>query len=604
MSDLSGSFDRLLTRRALLLGGLQAAGLLLLGGRLVHLQITDASKYQTLAEDNRISTRLLAPPRGRIFDRNGILLAGNEQNFQAILVPEQADDPNATIAAFMQQLPLTPEHRARIERELARQRGFEPILIHDNLTWEQVALLELHSAAMPGISIEAGTMRTYPYAEATAHMVGHVGAVSEAEQTGDPLLAVPGLRIGKMGVERFYDNSLRGTAGYRQLEVNAHGRVVRTLGQEPGQAGPDLRLTLDIGLQDYIQNLLRREKAASAVVMDPFNGALYAAVSYPSFDPNLFTFGISPTAWEELQNNIAHPMVNKALGGQYAPGSTFKMLVALAGLDAGLLDPKATVNCPGYYELGDHRFHCHKHSGHGKVDMHDAIKMSCDVYFYDLSRRLGIDRIMAMSRRFGLGEKPSVDLPNARSGFIPSRAWKQAARGEPWLQGETLISSIGQGYTLATPLQLAIMTARLINGGRAVQPHLNRAADTQLAPSMNLKSAHLALIKSAMDDVANDKRGSAFAHRIKEKGFEMGGKTGTSQVRRISMKERASGIIANEDREWRQRDHALFVGYAPLTNPRYVVSVIVEHGGSGGKIAAPLARDILLETQKRNPANN
>jgi penicillin-binding protein 2 len=449
------------------------------------------------------------------------------------------------------------------------------------------------------------------------HVLGYVSSVSEREQTGDPLLELPGFRIGKQGAEKQHDPQLRGSAGTSHLEVNALGRVIREVRREESKPGRDLVLTLDAGLQTLVHDRLKGERSAAAVVLDASNGDVLALVSSPGYDPNIFNAGLSRQTWNALVRDPLSPLTNKAIAGHYAPGSTFKMMVALAGLEAGI-NPETTAYCPGFMRLGKGRFHCWKRGGHGRVNMYQGIQQSCDVFFYDLSRKVGIDRIAAMAKRFGLGATVGIDLPGERGGMIPTRAWKRANFGESWQGGETLVSAIGQGFVLATPLQLAVMVARIANGGYAVRPRLTRplappgeAAEpnaveevetAEAFPSLGIPEAHLRFIHTAMDLVTNSRRGTARGARIKEEGWEMAGKTGTSQVRRITMAERAAGITKNKDLPWRRRDHALFVAFAPVHSPRYACAVVVEHGGGGSAVAAPIVRDILTETQHRDPA--
>ncbi len=609
MSDRDQDRARQFTRRALVLGAMQTGILGALAARLYYLQVVEADRYKVLADDNRITMRLLTPARGVITDRNGILLAVNQQNFRAVITAEQARDVPTVLSRLGNVLGLSEAEIRRVQREVQRRRRFVPVTVKENLSWEQVATVEVNAPELPGVSIEVGETRDYPYGSVTAHVLGYVGAVSEAEMRAErsPVMGLPGFRIGKSGVERMHDRALRGSAGASQLEVNAVGRVIREIARDEGKTGREVQLTLDIALQEFTQTRLTEEKSAAAVVMDAHTGAVYALCSSPSFDPNLFPNGISADSWLELTSDPTAPLTNKATTGQYAPGSTYKMIVALAALEAGLATRQTAVFCPGHMELGDHRFHCWKRGGHGTLDMIGALRESCDVYFYDLSRRLGIDRIHDMSLRFGLGQQTGIDLPGERPGLIPNRAWKQRRFNVPWQAGEDLVASIGQGYVLATPLQLAVMTARMVNGGTAVKPHVTRQVQdgpeeqTQW-PSLGVSRASLDLVLAGMNAVTMDQRGTAYKMRVTERGLEYGGKTGTSQVRRITMAERDRGVIRNEDKPWRERDHALFVGYAPIQSPRYVVSVIVEHGGGGSAVAAPIARDILLEAQRRNPA--
>lgn len=600
---------KLFSRRVAILGGGKLALLGLLAGRMYQLQVVESERYTTLAEENRINLRLLPPPRGRILDRYGRPLAINQENYRVSLVAEQVQDVDAILDALSRIISLGDHERQRILRKVRRRRGFVPVTVRENLQWEDVSRIEVNAPDLPGLSIEVGQSRQYPFAHDFSHVLGYVAAVSEKEVTGDPLLELPGFKIGKNGVERVFDLNLRGKAGNSQVEVNAVGRVIRELSRQEGQPGDDLRLTIDRDLQKLAADRLKKEKSAAAVVMDIHNGDVLVLSSVPGFDPNEFVTGLSSRSWRRLVNDPHTPLINKAISGLYAPGSTFKMVVALAALEANIVRPDHRVFCRGFTQLGNARFHCWKKHGHGWQDIYDAHKNSCDVYFYDIAKRIGVDRIAAMARKLGLGEKTGVDLPSEKGGVIPTRAWKKALIGTPWQQGETLISGIGQGFILTTPLQLAVMTARLANGGEAVTPRLVRPEridgkdDTPKFKKLAISRASLDVIRDGMNQVTNEHGGTAYRARISEKGMEMSGKTGTAQVRRISKAERETRVLKNHERPWRERDHALFVGYAPSDDPRYAVAVVVEHGGGGSKVAAPIARDLLLATQKRDPSN-
>lgn len=595
---------RLLTRRAFLVAGAQLGFFGVLFNRLYSLQVKEGDKFQTMAEENRVSMRVVLPPRGLITDRAGVILGHSEKSFRAELVPEQTPDVHETLRRIYALLPFEDWEKKRIQRDLKKNRSFVPLLLRENLNWEQLALLELHTPDLPGMVIEAGETRHYPFSESTAHILGYIGAPTEEEAKNDPLLSQPSFRIGKSGVERVYDADLRGRAGSMQMEVNAYGRPVRELTRQDGISGNELRLSIDIELQKFTQKRLSAEPSASAVLMDAVDGSVYAIASHPSFDPNLFTYGISKDVWGRLNNDPLVPLINKAVMGLYAPGSTYKMAVALSALESGI-SPKTSFYCPGHLDFGNHRFHCWKKGGHGTVDMRKGITQSCDVYFYHLSQKVGIDKIHETSKILGLSQRVGIDLPHEKAGLVPSREWKQKNFKEGWQPGETLVASIGQGYMLATPLQLAVMTARLASG-REVKPHVmlsikDKGRAQQEFPLLAVKPENLAIIRDAMAGVCRP-GGTAAASQIPVLGYEIAGKTGTSQVRRISKSERAKGVIPNEKRPWQERDHALFVSFAPVGNPRYVVSVIVEHGGGGSKVAAPIARDILIETMRRDPA--
>jgi penicillin-binding protein 2 len=601
---------RLFTRRAALVAGGQALLLGALVGRMYYLQVVESEQYTLQAEENRVSLRLIAPLRGRILDRFGTPLAVNVQTYRVIVTPEQTDDLKGTLKDLSRLIPLSDNEIAAVLRESQRRRAFMPLPVRENLSWEQVAQIEVNSPDLPGVSIEVGQTRYYPLGGATAHILGYVAQVSESEQTGDPLLELPGFTVGKLGVEKQYDLELRGRAGARQVEVNAVGRVVRELARDEGETGQDLTVTLDSGLQQFVEQRLASELSASAVVLDVHTGEVLALGSTPTFDPNAFNRSLSAAQWRSWMNDPLRPLANKAIAGQYAPGSTFKIVVALAALKAGLQQTHQ-VFCPGHLSLGTATFHCWKKEGHGTLNMIDGIKNSCDVYFYDVAHRVGIDAIAEMARKFGLGQAEGLDMPGEKNGLIPDRAWKLATTGEAWQQGETLVAGIGQGFVLATPLQLAVMVSRLANGGIAVVPHITRPAGAAAAAAdianrrfapMGIPADMLKVVAEGMNRVTNDARGTAYRDRITQVGMEMAGKTGTSQVRRITMSERLVGVKKNEQLPWPQRDHALFVGFAPVSAPRYAVAIVVEHGGAGSAIAGPIARDILLETQTRDPS--
>ena len=601
---------KVFTRRALLVGGGQALLFSTLAGRMYYLQILESDRFRVLSEDNRINLRLFAPPRGRILDRFGLPMAVNKQNFRVVLVREQARDVKRTLDALARIIELSEQDYARILREVGRKRAFVPVTVSDYLSWEQMSRIEVNAPDLPGVNIEVGQIRHYPHGARMTHVLGYVSAVSEKELTGDPLLELPDFQIGKMGIEKQYDLSLRGSVGRSHFEVNAVGRVIREVEHNEGMPGQDLVLTLDAGLQAFLHQRLSQERSAAAVVMEVHGGDVLAFASVPGFDPNIFNADLSSQTWNALTKDPLAPLTNKVIAGLYAPGSTFKMMVALAALKSGI-DPNRQVFCPGFLNFGRGRFHCWKQGGHGWVDMYQGIKRSCDVYFYTIGRETGIDRIAAMAKRFGLGAPVGIDLPGERGGVIPTKAWKLANIGEIWQGGETLVSAIGQGFVLTTPLQLAVMTARIANGGRMVKPRLTHPANGDVSgpdatspesPSLGIPEAHMRVIRTSMDLVANNPRGTAYRARIDQEGWELAGKTGTSQVRRISRAERLAGVTKNEDLPWRRRDHALFVAYAPVDRPRYCCAVVVEHGGGGSKIAAPIVRDVLIETQRRDPA--
>jgi penicillin-binding protein 2 len=590
------------SRRAAVLGACQVSLFGLLAGRMYFLQVVERQKYAMLAEENRINVRLLAPPRGRVFDRFGRELAASRQNYRALVIPEQTGSVEQTLDRLDTIIEIPDHQRRRILRDVARQRGFMPVTVAEDLSWEQFARINANLTDLAGVQPDVGESRFYPLGVSTAHVVGYVSAVSEAEQTGDPLLELPGFRVGKDGVEKVFDEVLRGAAGNSQVEVNAFGRVIRELRRNEGRPGGDVVLTIDADLQQAISRRLADESAA-CVIMDVETGEILVMVSTPGYDPNAFNRGLSGKAWRSLVQNPRAPLINKTIGGQYPPGSTFKMVVALAGLDAGLVTTEQTFFCNGSMNFGDHRFYCWRwrYGGHGSVNMRQSIEQSCDVYFYELARRVGPDRIAAMGRKLGLGVGFDLRLAGERAGLLPTTAWKQAVLGRPWLPGETLITGIGQGYVLTTPLQLAVMTARIANGEVAVNPRIVRGFKPPPPPApLNLKPEHLAVVRAGMHDVMHGKRGTARDATLKH-DVEYAGKTGTAQVKRISKAERARGVLKNEERPWEERDHGLFVAYVPAVQPRYAIALVIEHGGSG-RDAALVSRDLIDMLLDRDPA--
>ena len=610
MLNREGERSRMFSRRAAILTGGKLALLSVLIGRMYYLQVTEADRFQLLAEENRINLRLLSPNRGHILDRFGVPLAINQQNYQVLVKSENTPDVKDTLKKLGQFIPLSDADYEKILHEASQSKQFVPVLIREFLNWEDVARIEVNAPDLPGVFIQVGSKRHYPKGESVFHLLGYVGAVSAKQQTGDRLLELPGFRIGRSGVEKKFDIALRGQAGSSQLEVNALGRVIREISRTEGQSGETLVLTIDSSLQQVAMEALG-DNTGSIVVLDVDTGATMVQASTPSFDPNSFVDGLTESEWEKLADDERAPLRNKAIAGEYAPGSTFKMIVALAALEAGLINEKTKYFCKGSITLGDGKFHCWKAAGHGETNLRKGIAQSCDVYFYELSRRVGIDRIANMAKRFGLGQLLEMDIPGSRPGVIPTKAWKNAVIGRPWVQGETLLTAIGQGFVLATPMQLATMVARIANGGKAITPFIARdvITDERLRGRANIppddigvNKNHIEIIRKAMAAVTNSQWGTAYRARIMVPGMRMGGKTGTSQVRRISQTERDKGILKNEQLPWRHRDHALFVGFAPIKKPRYAVSVVVEHGGGGSAVAAPIARDIMVATLKRDPA--
>ena len=594
----------MISRRTAILGGAQllVAGALVL--RMRQLQVAESDQFRLLAEENRINIRLLPPARGLIQDRNGVVIAGNAQNYRIVLVREDAGDPRAALERLGQLIPLTEEEIERAIRDIMRHRPFVPITITDRLSWEEVTRVAANAPALPGVTPEVGLTRHYPFGAEFAHAVGYVGPVSESDlaalENPEPLLMIPRFQIGKVGVERELEDALRGTAGHRRVEVNALGREMRELDRQEGDAGLDVQLTLDRDLQAFTLARLEGESAAVAVLEIP-TGNVLALVSAPSFDPNLFVRGISVSDFNLLRENKYRPMSNKAVQGAYPPGSTYKMITALAAFEAGLASPDERVFCPGHRDVAGRRFHCWRRGGHGRMNLVSAMSESCDVYFYEMAQRCGIDRMYAMAEKLGMGHRFDIPVSAMSAGLNPSRDWKRARRGAEWLVGDTVNAAIGQGFVLSTPLQLAVMTARLATN-RDIVPRLVHSVDgveapMPEAPPLGLSNATLNLIRRGMWECTNHQRGTAYSSRIVEAEMRMAGKTGTSQVFSITAAERAAGVRRQEQLPWNRRNHALFVCYAPESAPRYAVSVVVEHGGGGSSAAAPVGRDVILAAQ-------
>lgn len=580
------------SRRALLLGAGMAGTGALLAGRMAWLAVFEGETYQLRAQANRIQDRLIPPRRGWIVDRQGKPIAMNRPDYRLELRPAEVEDLDTTLVAIRAVLDIDLAEDARIRHDVRTQPSFMPVVVRQNLSWREFSACNVRLATLPGVTPVQSFSRFYPEADHFAHLVGYVGAPTPEQyrEQKNPLLIYPGFRIGKDGIERFADKQLRGTAGSSRVEMTARGELVRELGTNADTPGDTLRLTIDRDLQDYAARRLG-DNSASVIVMDVITGDVLCMVSMPAYDPNIFSRRVPARLWNALQKDDHTPLLNKSAMGLYPPGSTFKMVTTLAALEAGV-DPADTVGCSGAYRLGNNTWHCHARRGHGGVNMHRALPLSCDTYFYVMGRKVGIDSIATMARRLGLGQEYPLPLPGQAKGIVPDKAWKQRRYGKDWREGETLNGAIGQGYIVTNPLQLAVMTARLARG-REVMPRLIADGPAPQFPSLGIPDAHLALVRQGMVDVVNAGYGTARAARSPIGDVLFAGKTGTAQVRRISAAERKRGVIRNEALPWKQRDHALFVAFAPADAPRYACSVIIEHGIAGGRYAAPIARDVL-----------
>ena len=591
--DVALKLRRRFSRRAVLIGGGQAGLFGLLLWRLRQLQILDTSEYRLLSDENRMTMQLVAPARGSIYDRIGRLVAEDKENFRVIVVPAFCKDLKATLAAVSRVVHISAADKDRVMRAARRQSGYFPVLVTEGLTWRQFTLLSVLAPQLPGVRADRATYRHYMHGSSMAHVVGYVGMADKAEVDQDPIMRVPGFRTGKAGIEKSFDPELRGQPGSVKYEVDAHGRVVRELGAMLSVRGKDLALTIDQELQAIALKRIEGLRIASIVVLDVLTGAIVVMASYPSFDPNDVSFRVNLDRWKEVARHKDHPMENRALRGVYPPGSTFKVVTALAGLEAGVITPGEHMTCPGAYIFARHRFRCWKRHG-GGIDVHQAIKQSCDVYFYETARRMGIDRLAATSRALGLGQIHDLGIVGQKQAIIPDTAWKKTALHQPWYPGETISCAIGQGYVSATPLQLAVMTARIATG-RAVSPHLIAKPGEQPEPALlNIDPVHLELVRAGMVAVVNEPGGTAVRSALAIPDVQMAGKTGTSQV--ISAKNR--GFLKG----WEGETHALFIAYAPVGSPRYAAACVVEHGGGGSRAAAPVVRDVMTEVLLRDPS--
>lgn len=590
------------TRRLLLLGLGQLACFGAVGARLYQLQVMEESRYVPLAEDNRLAVQLITPERGRIFDRFGQLLATNDEGFRATLIPGRAGNLRRTLRVFSRIVPMSAFEQERLAVRARQHGAANPLVLASALTFEQVAQLGILAPRLPGVQIEKAPQRRYHYGYAIGHVVGHVGSIERLALDDPQLLRQPGMRIGKTGVELGMEEELRGVAGTRQLEVDARGRIVRAVEETEPSGGRDVTLTIDTGLQTRLMTRLSRERRGAVIGMDATTGEILVMASVPSFDPGDLVRGGTSEPWERHLQDDDKPLLNRAISGLYPPGSTFKMVTALAALEAGIVTPKDRVRCDGSFHLAEQEFRCWKRSGHGTVDLERALKVSCDVYFYELASRLGIGPLSRMARRLGLGEIYDCGLPLQKSGVVPDPDWKRGELDRGWLGGETVLAGIGQGFVTTTPLQLAVMTARIATGRRILPTVIRYDAGTRpltdadaFAP-LDVSPAALEAVRRGMLASVNEDGGTGQRAALDGESVEMAGKTGTSQI------SRASGEKPQSELAWELRDHALFVGYAPADAPRYVVAAVVEHGGGGGAVAAPLAREVMELLLSEDPA--
>ena len=584
------------SRRMVLFGGAQVGLFGLLGWRLHQLQILESSGYSLLSDENRLTFQLVAPARGSIYDRFGMPIAEDRENLRVLVIPVFCKDLSRTLDAIASIVPVSAGERDRVIRGARRQSGYFPVLVTEGLSWRQFALLNVLAPQLPGVRTDRGAYRHYRHARGLAHVVGYVGMADKEEVNEDRVMRLPGFRTGKTGIEKGFDAALRGKPGSNTYEVDAHGRVVRQLGSAPSARGNDLVLTIDHELQDIALERLSEHRVASIVALDVVTGEILVMASTPTFDPNDVAFRPEASDWRALARTRDHPFENRAIRGLYPPGSTFKVCTALAGLDAGVITPTETMRCPGSYAVGRKIFRCWRAHG-GGIDVHQAIKQSCDTYFYETAKRMGINTLAAMARKLGLGQVHDCGLAGQKKGIVPDTTWKRQVVGEPWYGGETVIAGIGQGFMQSTPLQLAVMAARVATG-RAVVPRLltpdKDAPEPELAPLLDIDPVYLDYVRNGMVGAVNEKGGTAVRSALELPDIQMVGKTGTSQVVSLANKAKLGG--------WESEHHALFIAFAPAHAPRYAAACVVEHGGGGSRAAAPIVKDIMTEILLRDPA--
>jgi len=590
------------SRRAWLLGTAQAGFGLLLAGRMGWIAVAQNDKYSALSESNRVNMTLVPPRRGWLIDRHGMPIANNRTDFRVDIIPDRLQDQDRVLATLARLLQLPPDEVERIRLDLKDAAGFQPVQVAENVDWDHFAAVNVHLPELPGVAPTRGFSRHYPAGAAVAHLTGYVGTPSaeQYKKTRNPLLVTPGFKLGKDGLEKELEDSLRGQPGAKRVEVTARGKVVAELATRPDVPGHTRRLTIDAGLQEYAARRLGTN-SGSAVVIDCRTGEMLAMVSMPAYDPNSFSDGISHLEWNMLSADDHVPLMNKVTQGLYPPGSTVKPMNGLALLRAGV-SANERVFCSGALRVGTGVFHCHKKSGHGPLDLKHAIMQSCDIYFYEMIRRLGYDHVAPVARAVGLGEKFDLPFGSQRYGTVPDSAWKQRRYHTGWTVADSLNASIGQGYVLTNPLQLAVMASRLASG-RILQPSILATDIHRNAAALPVQSEHLATIHEAMWGVVNG-GGTGGAARMLTPDVALAGKTGTAQVRRITMAERASGVLKNGQLPFKLRDHALFMGFAPADNPRYAISVVLEHNGHTVRnLDTPMiARDIMTYLFDRDRA--
>ena len=579
----------LFNRRTFILFLLKLSLFSAVGWRLYNIQILDSSKYKTMSKKNQIDLEIIFPVRGKIFDRNRVLIAKNEKVYDVYLIPENTKSINNTLNALSQFIDIDFAKRRKIIELSTQVKKFEKIKIFENISWSILEKIESNKYNLQGIFIAEDYLRVYPYKDNFSHLLGYISKPNQQELALPFISKMPNLDIGKEGLEKSFNPLLVGKAGQREIEVNSNGRIIREISKVDSIKGEEISLSIDLRIQQYAINLLKSHRAGSINVINIKNGEILCMASTPTYDPNKIIQKPNKEYWESILANTLSPLTNRSIQGLYSPGSTFKMIVAIAALKHGIINTETTHSCTGKIGFGNRLYHCWKTNGHGKMNVTDAIKQSCDVFFYEISKKLGIDKIAEVAKDFGLGQSYDISMPNQKKGIVPNKKWKKEKIGESWYAGETLISAIGQGFVLTNPFQLVVMTSIIASDGKMIEPTIIKG--NRVSFKTNEKySKEIKIIKKAMFKVVNENKGTAFKSRLDD--IKFAGKTGTSQVRRISLSERESDDFREKEQEWKNRDHALFVGYMPYDDPKYSISVIIEHGGSGASTAAPIAKQI------------
>ena len=604
-----------INRRMFITGSLKFFVMIGLVSRLFFLQVKENKKYLTLSDKNRIREWKLAPVRGEFHDYFGNVIAGNFEAYQLHIIPEQIEDFRYVIYRLKDLLELSDKEFKKVLKKKREIKPWETLIVSDNLSWKKFSKINNHLYDLNGVKPVISISRNYPYKDNFTHILGYVSQANKNDIEENEIVKknfVPGLKIGKVGLEKSFENKLIGTNDIERYEVNAYGRRISQLEFQKGEKGQNLKLTIDTKVQQLANKLLK-DKAGSICVMDIYTGSVIAMHSSPSFDPNLFVFGISQDDWQLIRNNPMKPLVNKTLQGNYSPGSTIKPIVALSALENGIINPNFTVKCTGKTEMYGQTYHCWKKKGHGFVNLRNAMKQSCDTYFYEISRRLGVDKLSVTAKKFGLGEKAFGNLFNIeKRGLVPNTEWKKNVLGKGWLLGETMITGIGQGYIQTTPIQLCLMTAQIANGGYKIYPQIIVDDNDKVQPNdkyipLYEDSRNIKIVQDAMFSSTNEVMGTSYRSRIKDLKYQFAGKTGTAQVKRITEKDRELDLKTFEI-PYEERDHALYIAFGPYKNPRYALSIIVEHGGNGSTTAAPMAKElfklVIDRHQLRQTINN